>query len=83
MSFRLEIRTNSSPFHGDPEDEKDLREYPDGFEPGRHCRQEVRNILHRISEDLRRGKDVTHFQTILDSKGNDVGRYRLLMEKED
>ena len=38
---------------------------------------ELPRILRKISMDIEDGKDVSHFQTILDVNGNDVGRYAL------
>jgi hypothetical protein len=49
----------------------------DAFKDELHSRLEVARILRRISKRLMDGEDVSHFQTILDINGNDVGRFKL------
>lgn len=38
---------------------------------------EVARILRDTADKLEAGRDASHFQTILDINGNDVGRYKL------
>jgi hypothetical protein len=41
---------------------------------------ELPRILRKIASDIEDGRDIGHFQTILDANGNDVGRYALKEE---
>lgn len=38
---------------------------------------ELPRILRKVAQDIESGLDISHFQTIFDANGNDVGRYAL------
>ncbi len=45
------------------------------FEP--EPEHEIARILRVIAERVENGEDISHFKTIFDINGNDVGRYSL------
>lgn len=64
MIFHLNVQTDNAAFHDEVDGD---------FSPER----ELARILRKVAERVESGEDISHYLTIFDENGNDVGRFAL------